>query len=81
MTTPFVEIMEWEPHGILLSNGPGRPECHAKERWLGERRIVAAGLPVFGICLGHQLIGREPWHAERKRCTTDTVGSTTRSRT
>ncbi len=44
------------PDGIFLSNGPGDPEpcTYAIE---AIRKILAAGVPVFGICLGHQLLG------------------------
>jgi carbamoyl-phosphate synthase small subunit len=56
-TTRAGEILEQEFDGFYVSNGPGDPEAvgHALEtiRSLGER-----GVPVFGICLGHQLIGR-----------------------
>src|SRR4030067_3679548 len=45
-----------KPDGVFLSNGPGDPEpcAYAIE---AIRRIIDTGLPVFGICLGHQLMG------------------------
>jgi carbamoyl-phosphate synthase small subunit len=55
LTTPFAEIMKWDPHGIMLSNGPGDPSAMPKSVGL-VKEVLAAGLPVFGICLGHQLI-------------------------
>lgn len=51
------EIFAAKPDGIFLSNGPGDPEVvpHALDV---VRRAGEAGLPVFGICLGHQLVAR-----------------------
>jgi carbamoyl-phosphate synthase small subunit len=50
------EALAMKPDGVFLSNGPGDPEpcTYAIE---AIREIVATGLPVFGICLGHQLLG------------------------
>ncbi len=54
-TTPAVEVLSRFPDGVFLSNGPGDPEpCDYAITAIGE--IVAAGVPVFGICLGHQLL-------------------------
>jgi carbamoyl-phosphate synthase small subunit len=54
--TPASEVLALKPHGVFLSNGPGDPEpCDYAIRAI--REIIAAGLPVFGICLGHQLLG------------------------
>ena len=49
------EVMKYRPDGIFLSNGPGDPEpCdYAIE---ATRELVEAGLPTFGICLGHQIL-------------------------
>ena len=45
-----------KPDGVFLSNGPGDPEpCDYAIQAI--RDLIAAGLPVFGICLGHQLLG------------------------
>jgi carbamoyl-phosphate synthase small subunit len=53
------DIAEWNPDGVMLSNGPGDPrslqdEVDAIKRMLDE----TPKLPIFGICLGHQLLGR-----------------------
>ncbi len=55
MNTPVKEMLDWKPGGFLLSNGPGDPSAMpgAMET---VKEILATGLPVFGICLGHQLI-------------------------
>jgi carbamoyl-phosphate synthase small subunit len=45
-----------KPDGVFLSNGPGDPEpCDYAIKAIAE--IVETGIPVFGICLGHQLLG------------------------
>ena len=51
------EVLALQPDGVLLSNGPGDPAGlpYAVETTRG---LIESGLPVFGICLGHQLIGR-----------------------
>jgi len=50
------EALALEPDGVFLSNGPGDPEpCDYAIKAI--REIVATGTPVFGICLGHQLLG------------------------
>jgi carbamoyl-phosphate synthase small subunit len=55
-TTPASEVLERHPDGVFLSNGPGDPA--AVEYAPGTiRELAAAGMPIFGICLGHQLLG------------------------
>jgi len=55
-TTPASEALAIDPDGIFLSNGPGDPEAcgYAVE---AARGLMASGRPVFGICLGHQILG------------------------
>ncbi len=50
------EIMALEPDGIVLSNGPGDPAATGEYAVPVIRDLVAAGKPVFGICLGHQML-------------------------
>ena len=53
--TPASEVLAMNPDGVFLSNGPGDPEpCDYAIDAIKD--IVATGLPVFGICLGHQLL-------------------------
>ncbi len=56
-TTPAAEALKYKPAGIFLSNGPGDPSA------LGYavsavKDLVNSGLPIFGICLGHQILGQ-----------------------
>ena len=54
-TTPAAEAMALAPDGVFLSNGPGDPEpCDYAIEAI--REFLDTGLPVFGICLGHQLL-------------------------
>lgn len=49
------EIMEFAPDGIMLSNGPGDPkECHESIEAI--KQLYETDIPIFGICLGHQLM-------------------------
>ena len=51
----FEELHEWNPDGYFLSNGPGDPEPLIEARKLA-KEIIKRNLPLFGICLGHQVI-------------------------
>jgi carbamoyl-phosphate synthase small subunit len=54
-TATSAQALALKPNGIFLSNGPGDPEpCDYAIRAIAE--VVAAGVPTFGICLGHQLL-------------------------
>ena len=55
--TPAREVLRMQPDGVFLSNGPGDPEpCDYAIESIGEI-LDATKVPVFGICLGHQLMG------------------------
>ncbi|MGE3275676.1 MAG: glutamine-hydrolyzing carbamoyl-phosphate synthase small subunit [Vicinamibacterales bacterium] len=53
--TPAAELLAWEPDGIFLSNGPGDPAAvtYAVEN---VKALIDTDKPIFGICLGHQLM-------------------------
>jgi carbamoyl-phosphate synthase small subunit len=55
-TTPASEVLAREPDGVFLSNGPGDPEP-CDYAIAATREILDSGVPLFGICLGHQLLG------------------------
>jgi carbamoyl-phosphate synthase small subunit len=56
-STPAAEVLGMQPDGIFLSNGPGDPASMNRE--VEEiRRTLETGIPTFGICFGHQLLGR-----------------------
>ena len=54
--TPAAEVLALKPDGVFLSNGPGDPQpcTYAIE---ATREFLARRIPVFGICLGHQILG------------------------
>ena len=55
-TTSAAEVLALKPDGVFLSNGPGDPEpCDYAITAIAE--FLAIGIPTFGICLGHQLMG------------------------
>jgi carbamoyl-phosphate synthase small subunit len=56
-TATFDEILSLKPAGIFLSNGPGDPAATGVHAVPTIQKILNAGLPLFGICLGHQLLG------------------------
>lgn len=53
--TTFEELQQWNPDGYFISNGPGDPEP-LKDAQKVAKEIISRDLPVFGICLGHQVI-------------------------
>jgi carbamoyl-phosphate synthase small subunit len=56
-TTPAAEALKHRPAGIFLSNGPGDPAAlgYAVQ---AVHDLVQSGIPIFGICLGHQILGQ-----------------------
>ena len=55
-TTPSSEILNYKPDGIFLSNGPGDPKATGKYAIPIIKELILNDLPIFGICLGHQLL-------------------------
>ncbi|ODT88821.1 glutamine-hydrolyzing carbamoyl-phosphate synthase small subunit [Phenylobacterium sp. SCN 70-31] len=55
-TTTAEEILARNPDGVLLSNGPGDPAATGEYAVPEIRKLVDSGKPVFGICLGHQML-------------------------
>jgi len=55
-STPAAEVLAWQPDGIFLSNGPGDPAAvtYAVD---AVKELAKGDIPMFGICLGHQLMG------------------------
>ncbi|MCB0795851.1 MAG: glutamine-hydrolyzing carbamoyl-phosphate synthase small subunit [Flavobacteriales bacterium] len=65
MNTSLKEMLAWRPNGIMLSNGPGDPA--AMSGTVEQvKAICDSGLPVFGICLGHQLLAESMGMGTRK---------------
>jgi carbamoyl-phosphate synthase small subunit len=56
-TTPAADALKYKPAGIFLSNGPGDPAAlgYAVQ---SVADLVKSGIPIFGICLGHQILGQ-----------------------
>ncbi len=57
-TTPAKEILGFKPDGIFLSNGPGDPAATAQYSTPILKELIDSGIPIFGICLGHQLLAQ-----------------------
>jgi carbamoyl-phosphate synthase small subunit len=54
--TSAEKILEYNPNGIFLSNGPGDPKATGKYAIPIIKKLIKKSIPIFGICLGHQLI-------------------------
>lgn len=55
--TSLGDILKLRPQGVVLSNGPGDPAATGEYAIPVIQGVIKAGLPVFGICLGHQMLG------------------------
>ncbi len=55
--TSAEQILAFKPDGVFLSNGPGDPAATGKYAIPVIQKLIETGLPLFGICLGHQLLG------------------------
>ncbi|MBI4824701.1 MAG: glutamine-hydrolyzing carbamoyl-phosphate synthase small subunit [Nitrospirae bacterium] len=55
-STPAPDVLDMNPDGIVLSNGPGDPEA-VKYAIENTKKLLSGGKPIFGICLGHQILG------------------------
>ncbi|MBA5724110.1 glutamine-hydrolyzing carbamoyl-phosphate synthase small subunit [Candidatus Liberibacter sp.] len=53
----YEEILSFSPDGVVLSNGPGDPAATARYAIPVICKLIDSGVPIFGICLGHQLLG------------------------
>ncbi len=56
-TTKAEDILAMNPDGVFLSNGPGDPAATGEYAVPEIRKLVDSGKPLFGICLGHQMLG------------------------
>ena len=55
-TATAEEVLRHEPDGVFLSNGPGDPAATGRYAVPEIRKLVQSGVPIFGICLGHQML-------------------------
>lgn len=56
-TSKAEDVLSRNPDGIFLSNGPGDPAATGKYAVPEIKKMIASGKPIFGICLGHQMLG------------------------
>ena len=56
-TASFEDVMRHEPDGVFLSNGPGDPAATGEYAVPVIRKLLEVSKPIFGICLGHQMLG------------------------
>ena len=76
--TSLDSILELKPDGVFLSNGPGDPAATGEYAVPTIKALLERDVPIFGICLGHQMLGLAAG-AQTSRCTRATAAPTTRS--
>ena len=65
--TPAQEILKMQPHGVMLSNGPGDPADPGNAGIVETiRALEKSGITIFGICMGHQLLACAKGYSTRK---------------
>ena len=55
-TSPYSDIINLKPDGVFLSNGPGDPSATGEYAIPVIKKLIDSNIPIFGICLGHQLL-------------------------
>src|SRR5262249_52754636 len=55
--TSAKDVLALKPDGVFLSNGPGDPAATGEYSLPVIKDLIASGIPIFGICLGHQMLG------------------------
>jgi len=65
--TQAEEIIKYKPNGIMLSNGPGDPADPANKAIIETLKVlIKTGIPIFGICMGHQVLAMANGYKTRK---------------
>ena len=79
-TASAEDILRHKPDGVFLSNGPGDPAATAEYAVPAIQGVMGAGVPIFGICLGHQLLATR-WAPKPTSWSAAIAAPTSRSRT